>query len=33
MGDVYGVRQSTHIYNSLEEIDRTISILKELAVR
>ncbi|HQM74851.1 MAG TPA: aminotransferase class V-fold PLP-dependent enzyme [Candidatus Saccharicenans sp.] len=33
MGDVYGVRQSTHIYNSFEEIDRTISILKELAVR
>lgn len=33
MGDVYGVRQSTHIYNSFEEIDRTISILKELTVR
>jgi len=33
MGDVYGVRQSTHIYNSFEEIDRTISILKELAAR
>jgi len=31
MGDIYGVRQSTHIYNSFEEIDRTISILKELA--
>ncbi|MDI6845690.1 MAG: aminotransferase class V-fold PLP-dependent enzyme [Candidatus Saccharicenans sp.] len=31
MGEVYGVRQSTHIYNSFEEIDRTVEILKELA--
>lgn len=31
MGEVYGVRQSTHIYNSFEEIDRTIEILKNLA--
>lgn len=31
MGEVYGVRQSTHIYNSFEEIDRTVDILKDLA--
>ncbi|MGB9893362.1 MAG: aminotransferase class V-fold PLP-dependent enzyme [Candidatus Saccharicenans sp.] len=31
MGDVYGVRQSTHIYNSFEEIDRTVALLKEIA--
>jgi len=31
MGEVYGVRQSTHIYNSFEEIDRTVEILKDLA--
>jgi len=31
MGEVYGVRQSTHIYNSFEELDRTIAILKEIA--
>ncbi|NPV83360.1 MAG: aminotransferase class V-fold PLP-dependent enzyme [Candidatus Aminicenantes bacterium] len=31
MGEVYGVRQSTHIYNSFEEIDRTVDILKNLA--
>lgn len=30
-GDIYGVRQSTHIYNSFEEIDRTIAILKQIA--
>jgi len=31
MGDVFGVRQSTHIYNSFEEIDRTIACLKDIA--
>ena len=31
MGDVFGVRQSTHIYNSLEEIDRTLGIARDLA--
>ncbi|MCX8160256.1 MAG: aminotransferase class V-fold PLP-dependent enzyme [Candidatus Saccharicenans sp.] len=31
MGEIYGVRQSTHIYNSFEEIDRTVDILKDLA--
>ena len=31
MGEVYGVRQSTHIYNSIEELDRTTAILKEIA--
>jgi isopenicillin-N epimerase len=31
MGDVFGVRQSTHIYNSLEEIDRTLAIARDLA--
>ena len=31
MGDVFGVRQSTYIYNSFEEIDRTIACLKDIA--
>lgn len=33
MGEVYGIRQSTHIYNSFEDIDRTVDILKQLASR
>ncbi len=31
-GDVFGVRHSTHIFNSPEEIDRAIKIVNELAV-
>ncbi|MDI6849841.1 MAG: aminotransferase class V-fold PLP-dependent enzyme [Candidatus Saccharicenans sp.] len=31
LGDGSGVRQSTHIYNSFAEIDRTVDILKDLA--
>ncbi len=30
-GDVYGVRHSTHIFNSTEEIDRAIQIVNELS--
>jgi isopenicillin-N epimerase len=30
-GDVYGVRHSTHIFNSTDEIDRAIKIVNELA--
>jgi selenocysteine lyase/cysteine desulfurase len=30
--DIYGLRQSTHIYNSIEEIDRCLKIIKEIAV-
>ncbi|MGB7294831.1 MAG: aminotransferase class V-fold PLP-dependent enzyme [Candidatus Aminicenantales bacterium] len=30
-GEQFGVRQSTHIYNSPEEIDRTLAIARELA--
>lgn len=30
-GEALGVRQSTHIYNSMEEIDRTIAILQEIS--
>lgn len=29
--DVHGVRQCTHIYNSTEEIDRTLRIVRDLA--
>ena len=31
MGDVFGVRHCTHIFNSPEEIDKAISIVKELS--
>jgi isopenicillin-N epimerase len=31
-GDVFGVRHSTHIFNSVEEIDRAIKIVNELSV-
>ncbi len=31
LGDVYGVRHCTHIYNSTEEIDRSLRILRELS--
>jgi isopenicillin-N epimerase len=31
-GDVFGVRHSTHIFNSIEEIDKAIKIVNELAV-
>jgi len=31
MGDVYGVRHSTHIFNSTEEIDKAIAIVNDLA--
>lgn len=30
-GDVYGVRHSTHIFNSTEEIDRALQIVNELS--
>jgi selenocysteine lyase/cysteine desulfurase len=30
-GDVFGVRHSTHIYNSTAEIDRALHIVKQLA--
>lgn len=30
--DVYGLRQSTHIYNSIAEIDRCLKIIREIAV-
>jgi isopenicillin-N epimerase len=30
-GDIFGVRHSTHIFNSTEEIDRAIKIVNELA--
>ncbi len=30
-GDVYGVRHSTHIFNSTEEIDRALKIVNELS--
>ncbi|NOS92105.1 MAG: aminotransferase class V-fold PLP-dependent enzyme [Cyclobacteriaceae bacterium] len=30
-GDVYGVRHSTHIFNSTEEIDRAVQIVNELS--
>lgn len=32
MGDVYGVRHSTHIFNSEAEIDRAIAIVNELSI-
>lgn len=31
VGDVFGVRHSTHIFNSIEEIDKSIAIVNELA--
>jgi selenocysteine lyase/cysteine desulfurase len=31
-GDVFGVRHSTHIFNSVEEIDKAISVVNELSV-
>ena len=31
VGDVYGLRHSTHIYNSTDEIDRTLRILQNLS--
>lgn len=31
MGDVYGVRHSTHIFNSTDEIDKAIKIVNELS--
>ncbi|MFH0761132.1 MAG: aminotransferase class V-fold PLP-dependent enzyme [Bacteroidota bacterium] len=30
--DIYGLRQSTHIYNSIAEIDRCLKIIREIAV-
>jgi selenocysteine lyase/cysteine desulfurase len=30
--DIHGLRQSTHIYNSIEEIDRCLKIIREIAV-
>ena len=30
-GDVFGVRHSTHIFNSPEEIDKAIKIVNELS--
>lgn len=32
VGDVFGVRHSTHIFNSTDEIDRAIAIVNELSV-
>jgi selenocysteine lyase/cysteine desulfurase len=31
-GDVFGVRHSTHIFNSVEEIDKAIKVVNELSV-
>jgi selenocysteine lyase/cysteine desulfurase len=31
MGDPYGVRQCCHIYNSEEEVDRALRIVREAA--
>ncbi|HEY3383556.1 MAG TPA: aminotransferase class V-fold PLP-dependent enzyme [Vicinamibacterales bacterium] len=30
-GEVFGVRQSTHIYNSVDEVDRTVAIARAVA--
>jgi len=31
VGEVFGVRHSTHIFNSTDEIDKAISIVNELS--